>query len=159
MPAEVILTVLKASCCAHRLLLFLGVELARRSTRSRGFALLRPGDTKFFMKSLRQFLGRPGWTVIHAEMEDFESEPSGGLSRSDRTSRRRRLRHDGGQDQNPHPPICEAPRHVVPQPVRMPVCRHHGRSRRRGSRGPGCRSELTSRQLDGVTRRFNMLKF
>jgi hypothetical protein len=33
-----------------------------------------PGDTRFFLRSIRQLPGRPGWTVIHAEMEDFEDE-------------------------------------------------------------------------------------
>lgn len=31
-----------------------------------------PGDARFLVKSSRQLPRRPGWTVIHAEMEDFE---------------------------------------------------------------------------------------
>jgi hypothetical protein len=33
-----------------------------------------PGNTRFFMKSLRQIPGRPGWLLVRAEMEDFELE-------------------------------------------------------------------------------------
>lgn len=34
-----------------------------------------PGDTRFIVESIRQLPCRPGWTIIHAEMEEFEGVP------------------------------------------------------------------------------------